>query len=270
MNNAMEIAVVNILSNIPKEILEYAFMSREPYESTIPLEEMIINKVIRWRVLKEINVFGGKTTKVVLHEKYLEDLKFTQTDHYTRTGPFSLYRIPPEERELCPIVEIHNLTYCGNYAGHYPNATGWSGGQNALSLGQAVLDAHTFASYPPKPVAELLSGDLVKLTPSQHAQVGWLMECRISYDENVTNMASSSIDTFAQMCVAATKSYLYNKLLISVNKAYVEGGYELSEWKMTLDKYSDAEERYQELKKELAGSEMVSPDRCLTLLRYML
>ena len=88
--------------------------------------------------------------------------------------------------------------------------------------------------------------------------------------ENVTNMASSSIDTFAQMCVAATKSYLYNKLLISVNKAYVEGGYELSEWKMTLDKYADAEDRYQELKKELAGSEMVSPDRCLTLLRYML
>lgn len=270
MNSAMGITISRILYSIPREILTEVFRARDYTEATLPLEAMIINKVIRTRVIPDINVFGGKTSKVVLRPEYLEDLKFNAADDYTRTGPFSLYRIPPDERENCAIVDIHHLTYAGNYAGHYPNATGWQGGTNVPALGQAVLDSHTFASTPPRPLAELLSGDLVKLTPSQHAAVNWVMECRIGYDENVTNMSSSSVEPFANLCVAAVKAYIYNNSIIRINKAYVESGYALDEWKNIVDGYRESEQRYLELMEVMAGASVLSPDRLMTMMRYMM
>lgn len=270
MNNAMGLAINRIMFSIPSEILTDTFRPREPFEATLPLDMMIIEKVIRLRVLKDCNVFGGKTTKVVLRPEYMEKLKFDHSDDYTRTGPFSLYRVPPEEREGCPIVDIHHLTYAGNYAGHYPNATGWQGGTNVPALGQAVLDSHTFASTPPRPLAQLLSGDLVKLTPSQHAAVNWVMECRISYDENVTNMATSSMETFCNLCVAAVKSYIYNTNIIRINRGYVESGYVLDEWKTIIDSYSDQEQRYLELLTLMSGASVLSPDRLMTIMKYII
>ena len=270
MNQAMELAIISIFNNIPREILQIGFQDKEPFEATLPLEQLIISRVIRKRVLKEVNVFGGKTTQIVLHYKYLEEFRYDESDYYARTGIYSLYRIPPEEREYCPIVEVHNLMYAGNYAGHYPQSSGWMGGQTVPSLGQAVLDSHTFASSPPKPMVEVLNGDLIKLTPSQHAHVPWLMSCRISYDENATNMATNMIEPFAKVCTAAVKAYLYNTMIIRLNKAYITQGYELSEYKSIIDRYADQEERYQELKNELAGAAMLSPDRIMTILKYRL
>lgn len=270
MNNALDIALTRILFEIPREILEYTFRTGENWEATYPLEEMIIHRVIRTRVYKDTNIFGGKTKSIVLLPQYKEIMQRTPADVYMNTGPHSLYRIPPHEREGCPIVDVHNLTFRGNYAGYVPNTNGWAGGVNVSTLGQGVLHSHTFADSPPRPNVTLLSGDLVRLSPSQHSLITWVMTCRIAYDQEFTNLSTSSLDTFANLCVAAVKAYIYNKLVIPMGKAYVQSGYEIGEFKMIVDSYSDAITRYNELLTDFAGSVMLDPIRLEQIVPYLL
>lgn len=270
MNNVLDIAKTRIMFEIPREVLEHAFREGETWEASYPIEEMIMHKVIRTRVYKDTNIFGGHTKQIVLLPEYRERLDWTPADRYMNTGPHSLYRIPIEEREGCPIVEVHNLTFRGNYAGYVPNANGWTGGVNISTLGHAVLHSHTFADSPPRPNIKLLSGDLVRLSPSQHSLITWVMTCRIAYDHEYTNMNTSAMDTFANLCVAATKAYIYNKLYIPLGKAFVQGGYEIGEFKMVVDSYSDAITRYNELLNDFAGAVMLDPSRLENLLPYLI
>ena len=64
--------------------------------------------------------------------------------------------------------------------------------------------------------------------------------------------------------------YCYNTLIVEVDKAFVESGYELSSFKMILDTYADAPDRYKELMDQFAGAVQLDPDRIRPLLRYML
>ena len=270
MVNALDNALSHIKLSIPGELIELAFKIREPHEVTYPIEQMVLEKIIRGIVRKDANIVGGKLKKIALLPEYLEKLDYNVTDAYMFTGPFSLYRIPPCEREGQAIVDVHGVTYRGSYAGYVPHANGWAGGANISTVGASVMDSHTFASAPPRPNITLLSGDLVRLNPSQHSSIVWLMSCRIGYDENFTNLNPQSIITFIDLCIAATKMYIYNKLVIAVDRAFIESGYELGSMKLELDKYGDAEQRYRELLDQFAGATLLDPDRTIELLSYLL
>ena len=271
MTNALDVALSRVMMMIPRELLTLAFTVREPYQKTYPLEQMILEKIIKGFVRKDINNFAGKHKQIVLLPQYREKLQWNQADSYMFTGTFSLYRIPPCEREGMAIVDVEGLTYRGNYsAGHAPYTAGWTGGATEVMLGATVIDSHTGYSTPPRPDVTLLDGDLVRLRPSQHGDVVWVMSCRIGYTPDFGNLNNQSIPTFAELVVAATKLYVYNTLIVEVDKAFVESGYELSSFKMILDTYADAHDRYKELLTEMAGAAQLDPDRIYSLLRYVL
>ena len=271
MNNALDIALSRVLINIPRELLNLTFAVREPYEKTYPLEQMILEKVVRGIIRKDVNLYGGKAKKIVLLPEYREKMDWNRADDYMFTGMFSLYRIPPSEREGQAIVDVEGLMYRGNFsAGHAPYTAGWTGGATEIMLGATVIDSHTGYSSPPRPDVTLLSGDLVRLSPSQHGDVVWVMQCRIGMDQDFTNMNTQAIPIFTELVTVATKMYCYNKLIVEVDKAFVESGYELSSFKMILDTYADSFDRYKELMQEFSGALQMDPDRIRPLLRYML
>ena len=270
MNNPIEIALVKIHSNIPEEILSYAFQKRNNHEEVYPLDEMILTKVIRYRVIKDMNIDGGKFKEILLRREYLEVMDRDFDDFYMHTGKWSLYRIPADVREDLPIAEVMNLKFRGVYAGYLPNTNGWTGGANINTLANGVLDAHTFASSPPRPNVELLSGDLVRLWPSQHSNIMWAMNVRLCYDENVTNLNTSAIEPFAMLCLYAVQAYIYNTLVITVDKAFIQGGYQIGVFKSILDSYADANQKYEEQLTQVAGATFLDPGRLNSFLQYIL
>ena len=271
MNNALDIALSRVLITVPRELLTLAFTVREQYQRTYPLEQMILEKIVRGIIRKDANIYGGKEKKIVLLPEYREKMEWNKSDSYMFTGTFSLYRIPPREREGQAIVDVEGLTYRGNYsAGHAPYTAGWTGGATEIMLGATVIDSHTGYSSPPRPDVTLLSGDLVRLSPSQHGDVVWIMSCRIGYDQDFTNLNPQAIPLFTELVITATKMYCYNTLIVEVDKAFVDSGYELSSFKMILDTYADAPDRYKELMDQFAGAVQLDPDRIRPLLRYML
>ena len=272
MNNVIDKILTEIRFNIPEEILKLGFMPSDAnaYDSVLSLDELMLTTVIRARVLKDANIYGGKTKDIVLRPEYREKLTRNRDDAQMNTGPFSLYRIPADERENSPISEVHHLIYRGNYAGYVPNTNGWQGGVNLMTLGNAILDSHTFASMPPRPKVELLSGDLVRLIPSQHSQEIWVMTCRICYDENFTNLNTSAINPLADLCVCAVKSYIYNRLIIQLDRGQIEAGTEIGTFKSIIEGWSDQYDRYKELLDLFRGSILLDPLFMTKLLPYML
>ena len=270
MNNILDIVLTRIKLAIPPELLQLAFTVREEHERTYPIEQMILEKVIRGIVRKEVNIYGGKQKMIVLLPEYREHFKYDRSDAFTYTGPFSLYRIPPHEREGQAIVDVDGLTYRGNYAGYVPHVNGWAGGADISTVGAGVMDSHTFAAHPPRPNVTLLSGDLVRLSPSQHATIIWILHCRLAYDEHFTNINPQTVDVFTELCIAATKMYVYNKLVIPTDKAWIEAGYELNSYKLELDRYQDQADRYKELLKEFSGAAQLDPERLKQLIPYLL
>lgn len=96
------------------------------------------------------------------------------------------------------------------------------------------------------------------------------MNCRIAYDENFTNLNTSALDTFADLCVEAVKMYAYNTLIIPLDKGYVESGLNIGEFKRIIDTYADSPVRYKELLSKLAGSMILDPSRLMNILPYLL
>ena len=269
MTNALEIALVKIHSSIPPEILEYAFANRELRNEVVSIDDMILQKVIRYRVLKDMNTEGGKFKEILLRHEYMEPLQRNYDDNMMHTGRWSVYRIPPVIREGRPIVEVMSLKFRGAYAGNQPYSNGYTDGANITTLAQGVLDAHTFQTAPPIPNVELLSGDLVRLYPSQHHGTLWAMNCRLAYDEFLTNLNTSAIQPFADLCVLAVKAYIFNTTTVPLDKAYIMNGYQVGQFKTIIDSYADANEKYDEAYNKLAGAMFLDPQRIQAFLPYI-
>ena len=132
------------------------------------------------------------------------------------------------------------------------------------------MDAHTFQTAPPIPNVELLSGDLVRLYPSQHHGTLWAMNCRLAYDDFLTNLNTTSVQPFADLCVWAVKAYIFNITTVPLDKAYIMNGYQVGQFKTIIDSYADANEKYAEAFDKLAGAMMLDPSRLNNLLPYII
>jgi hypothetical protein len=64
--------------------------------------------------------------------------------------------------------------------------------------------------------------------------------------------------------------YVYNKLVIAVDKAYIDAGYENSAYKLELDRYQDQADRFKELLQEFSAGMLMDTDSIRPLLSYML
>lgn len=270
MNNAIDISLSQIYNTIPRELLELAFRDpSDPASRYAQLHEVIINKVINGRILKDCNVFGGKPKLITLQLSFMEPGTITQTEQIMGLGSYCLYRIPPEEREHVPITEVASCHYPGYmnvWPGHHPYASGSS----LVNMAQDVLQSHTFSNAPPTPIPELLAGDLVRLNPPQHHHLDWVVNCRLGYDQQFSNLNVSAIRPLAQVAEHATKAYIYNKLIIQLDKAYIVGGAEMGSVLRIVEGYADSEARYIELLDQFSGSTKLDPMTMRTILQYAL
>lgn len=269
MNNALNVALMRIHTEIPEEILELMFTKREVWEKDYTVDQMLIEHVIRYRIRTNMNIFGGKIKEILLRPEYMEDMHFNKDDGIVLTGPFSIYRIPPEELEGQDLIDVVQVRYAAQYQSPHVFSQLHGYGNTLSGFGHSILESHTFTNSPPKPNVECLNGNLVRLIPSQRATLVWVLVCRITVDKDFTNLSTSQIDTFAKLAVATTKMIAYNKLIVSLDRAYVEAGQEISAIKMIVDPWSDMATRVQELEDELAGASLLDPKTFLEFAEYM-
>ena len=98
MQSPVEYALKKVVSKIPPKVLNVAFPVHLDGVH-VSVTEQIRTKIINAVVLPDINLGSGKTKTIVLQQKFWEPTVYGPDEKYTNVGKYSLYRIPPEERE---------------------------------------------------------------------------------------------------------------------------------------------------------------------------
>lgn len=246
--NPVSKALDEIKYRIPKEILTEAFM--DPVSNwrnaPISLDEMMLNQVIRPRVLYDCDLVGG-----VIAIVSLENLQPYLPDNFTY-----VYTIPKSRTQNRSIISVLSVNYLP-YAGAYLNAGGGYGGMGGVgsnlvtSASQRVSDSHSPVPAISVAYVDLVGENTIMFRDQYRVTQAYFIRCILANEENLNNLNPRSYIAFAKLCELAIKSYIYNKMLIKIDQAYLEGGQELGAFKAYIESLSDSEENYQTYIKEV-------------------
>lgn len=241
--NIITKAVDTIKFNIPIEILRIAFKDSiyNHNRAPISLDENILNQLVRPRVLVDSNLVGGDTVIIPL-----DGLNYRVIDNYS-----VVYEIPSDvinHRNILSVLSIGYLSRIGGTGYSHGNHTGSSNcsGSNDL-LNAAMRVGSSMAGIPNVSTARAdLVGNNTVVVYDQSGITGlYELRCIVANEANLGNISPRSYLPFSNLCLHAAKSYIYNRLIVAIDSAYISGGQELGAIKNIIESYSDAEENYQ-------------------------
>lgn len=255
--NALIYSINEINFQIPHELLQAGILFDEN-EATInltSLDDKILNKVIKKRVLLDANIVGGIQDVIPLN-----GINPIQSDYY-----YTIYNIPNEMTRNKEIISVLNMTilpmtgFLGtNFSGGQGSTLGMTGGMtnsnNALinvsnRIGNSVAPGGLLANT----LIDIVGHNTVMIQAAYHFLTNVGLRVVLANDTNLNNIQPRSYKDFSLMCVLAVKSYLYNKLIVPINSGYLSGGQELGMFKNILESYSSAEEEYRTYINEIWG-----------------
>lgn len=242
--NIIQKALDDIKFTIPGEVLRVVFQERNNnWRNTAPvsIDNEIYNKIIKPRVIVDTNIIGGQTVIVSL-----DGVPIKYADTYTL-----VYEIPAERlmnRSIMSVLSVSYMPFATGYssmgfgnASVMPNSV-----NNVLSAGQRAGDAQS--NIPPisNATAELIGYNTVLIRDMLRVTNIYQLRCVVAHEENLNDINPRSYLHFSKVCNLAVKSYIYNKMIIAMDSAFLSGGQELGAFKTYVESLSDAEQMYQD------------------------
>lgn len=245
--NILKKAAQDIIFSIPNEVLVRAFQDNIGWRSApISLEELILIKVIRPKVLIDANIVGGDNMIISL-----EGINPTYIDNYT-----TIYNVPLEKTNYRTIISVLSLSYLPNMIHNNPMGVGLGtvdiNSVNDISMtGQRLLSSYANLPVISTANAEIVGTNSILIRNEIRASSGYLLKCVIANEENLNNISIRSSVQFSKLCELAVKAFIYNKLIIKIDMAALEAGQELGAIKTYVESLSDAKENYDTYLKEV-------------------
>lgn len=250
-------AIDEILFTIPREILKLAYSDPANYRAApITLEEQIRRKTINARVLVDCNLVGGDTIIVPL-----TGLKPQQIDQFNY-----VFEVPPDRVNYRTILSVLSVNYM-SYNSVTPN-------QAAGVVTPTQPHLHDVASAANRAMSSRSNIPIISnsecyvtghnlIMVRNHLITAAVVQarCVVCNDENLMNISIRNAPDFAMLCKFAVKSYIYNTLLVAMDRGYLERGQELGVVRNYIEGLSDAEENYQTFLKETWGAVGIMSDR---------
>lgn len=233
--NAVAKAIADLKFKIPPQVLKETFVENVHHwrQTVVSIDEQILNKVIKTRVLVDCNLVGG--TEVVLS---LKGCPFEIIDEYN-----VIYYIPKERtqgRVISSALSVSALNYMAGTYVNYISANETTRLANALN--NSVSQPPFISTARVTLVAEntLLVSEVTRIGEYDSVRV------ILSDDETMSHLQIRSIPAFSKLVELAVKSYIYNELIIKMDMGMIKAGQELGRFREVVDSYSDAEQMYQD------------------------
>lgn len=245
--NILKKALDDLKYNIPGEILRIAFQDNTNWrQAPVSIDSIILNKVIRNRVLIDANLVGGEMVLIPLN-----DVTVRYLDTYT-----SVYEIPLEKTFFRNIISLLSVSYLPTLFSGSPMGGGVGMFQptSVNDVSSASLRMmNSFANLPPVSTAfiELVGDNTVLIRNEMRISQAYVLRCIIGNEENLNNISIRSFQNFSRLCELAVKSYIYNNMIIKLDTAYLQGGQELGAIKSIIEGYSDSEQMYRDYLNEV-------------------
>jgi hypothetical protein len=234
---ALSKALDEVKFRIPRQILETVFIQRSIRwkQTPAPLEEQIMNTVVRPRVAVDCNLVGGTEAYIDLSGCPVE----RPSDY------MSVYRIPKLKTQNRSILSVLNISFMDptRVAGY--NAVASQNVTAILQAGSAVMDAQAPMPVTSTAQVQLIGENVVMVRDTVVLPANIYLRCRLANDENMTHLQLRSYRAFATLVTLAVKAYIYNEYVVQMDMGEIHGGSQLGKFKDIIEGYADAEELYQ-------------------------
>lgn len=258
--NALIYAINEIKNTIPFQLLHAGMMIDEE-EFTVnltSLEEKILRKVLRKRVLLDANIVGGVETIIPLN-----NINPTFSEYF-----YTIYNIPSELVMNREIISALSLSYlpvnssAGQLGAFYgmngvQGNTGFTPIQNynpVMSVADRIGNSAASTGVLSNAHVEIVAHNTLLVYANYRALTNFGVRVVLENDNNLNNIQPRSYKNLGILCTLATKAYLYNKLIIPINSGQLAGGQDLGMFKSILENYSSAEEDYNTYLREVWGA----------------
>ena len=233
--NAITKAISEIRIEIPIEVLELAFLERSEHVNTlISLDEIIMNKVIRKRVLVDANLVGGVSV----------DIPVWKCNTVQLSNHELLINVPKEltanRAIISPVMLRAGSIVTGDNA-----ATA-----NIDSVLSSTLGSVSTHKLVQTSRLELVGDNIVIAEGISSWNNRVILNCSIENDSNLNNLLPVSYLAFSELAIYAVKAYIRNTLRIRLAKGYIYGGHELSTITEVIEEYADSNELYKNYLRE--------------------
>ena len=246
--NLIQKCVSDLSFRIPIPVLQLAFKDdiQQWRRAPISLTEQIMLKVVRPRVLIDIDIVGGQTVIIPL-----ENVTPQFLDTYTIV--FEIPEFILNYRTIMSALSIGYMPYASSF-----NSLGVGMGvvnpgsmSDLLSAAQRVGDSLSNVPNISNATVELIGHNTILIRDQLRVTNAYQLRCVLGNEENLNNIQPRSSLVFAKVIELAVKSYIYNTLIVKIDQAYLQGGQELGRIKEIVDSYSDSEQMYQDYLKEV-------------------
>lgn len=238
---AIKKAVDEIKYSIPMEILQQVFVKPSKHWRDAPasLDDAIISTVIRPQVMVDMDLVGGTEVYIPLwmSPSKLVDLYMT------------VYNIPKDLTQGRSITSAISVSYISS--GELSSVPGFQTFDSCsvtpvLQAGQAAFESMNSIENTSTANVSLI-GDNVVLVQDVATSVGYgFLKAIIANDSNLGNIQLRSIPVFTELCELACKAYIYNQLVIKMDRGIIYAGHELGAFMNEVNKYADARTMYKE------------------------
>ena len=252
--NALIYSINEIQQQIPFEILTAGFTIDDTAESInmTSLDDKILRKLLRKRVLIDTNIVGGIEAIIPLNS-----IPPSYYEYF-----YTVYNIPPEltmNKEIISALNITSMPGNGIFSGN-GSGQGNFGGMN-MSQGNALVNVANRIGNAAAPTGvlsnahiEIVGYNTILIYANYRILMNYGLRVVLENDSNLNNIQPRSYKAFSLLCVLATKAYIYNKLIVALNSGYLSSGQDLGVFKSIIESYSDAEEQYRTYLNEKIGA----------------
>ena len=229
--NPIDHAISHVMNVIDQRLLKTAFPVESQYDIST-LESRIRQRIVRGRVLMDLNIASGRRATV-------EVGKCKSSYH---TDGSLILSVPPEQIQNAEILQPMEMMFLK------PQGNLFIGVRAVNTMDAAfirMLDGNT--------VHQVGDSDLIKLDSNtiwcrniSAASNFAVLNLMITNDAELRNLHVTLYTLFAQIVENATKSYLYSQRF-SMQSANIFGGFDQSQYENMVGEYSGAEELYIEM-----------------------
>ena len=249
--SAITYALQQLKFRIPEEILKLTFNTknnwRSSYTAPLSVDDRILTKVIRPRIMVDANLVGGETVDLVLN-----DIPWERGDNNS-----VVYKIPPEKLGNRPIMSAHSVSLLpigmfSSFETGFGQAVPFpsSALTTVASIGNRIADSYSNQPITSNTSVEVV-GDFTLLLRGQ-VNVGSIYRVTliVANEKNLSNINMRSWPDFAKLVELGVKSYIFNTMRIRIDEGFIEGGVDIGYVKEYIEGLSDYEEMYQTFLRE--------------------
>lgn len=233
-------AVDRVMRTIPRQIIStvYGGTSEIFGVPKNPAEE-ILNQVIRSRVVADTDVVGGIETDVAIEKCIVEK----------KANNVFVIAIPKESVNNKSVSTILGIRLGASNVNAFPNFSTnrlvtptTATGTNAMNLfnSAATMPLINFGE------TSIIGENIFLVRNITYIPQMCFVRCIVNNNDDLSNLSPALKLLFANLCTLAVKADIYNKMIVTIDQARVEGGREIGAFKNIVESYADAEQMYLE------------------------